>query len=164
MELKNFIFRIDDRLIHGQVNVGWIQPLELKRVYVVDDLAANDFLTCNLWKYALDDNMELEVMTFQMFKKKFNQLDFNDSILLVRSVKSGYEIFDHIGKFTNVLYIGGLHFQEDKKEIFSWLYLSQTDGVYMRKLMDKNIEILLKPVYNSKEIHVTEEFLKDKGL
>ena len=34
------LFRIDDRLIHGQVVVGWGQPLELRFIVLVDDEVA----------------------------------------------------------------------------------------------------------------------------
>ena len=32
--------RIDDRLIHGQVVVGWGQPLDVRFIVLVDDLVA----------------------------------------------------------------------------------------------------------------------------
>jgi PTS system mannose-specific IIB component/fructoselysine and glucoselysine-specific PTS system IIB component len=34
------LFRIDDRLIHGQVVVGWGQPLDLRFIVLVDDEVA----------------------------------------------------------------------------------------------------------------------------
>ena len=38
------LYRIDDRLIHGQVVVGWGQPLELRFIVLVDDeVAASDW-------------------------------------------------------------------------------------------------------------------------
>ena len=38
------LYRIDDRLIHGQVVVGWGQPLDLGFIVLVDDeVAASDW-------------------------------------------------------------------------------------------------------------------------
>ena len=38
------LYRIDDRLIHGQVVVGWGQPLELRFIVLVDDdVAASEW-------------------------------------------------------------------------------------------------------------------------
>jgi PTS system mannose-specific IIB component/fructoselysine and glucoselysine-specific PTS system IIB component len=38
------LYRIDDRLIHGQVVVGWGQPLDLRFIVLVDDeVAASDW-------------------------------------------------------------------------------------------------------------------------
>ena len=34
------LYRIDDRLIHGQVVVGWGQPLDAKFIVLVDDAVA----------------------------------------------------------------------------------------------------------------------------
>jgi mannose/fructose/N-acetylgalactosamine-specific phosphotransferase system component IIB len=35
------LYRIDDRLIHGQVVVGWGQPLDIRFLVLVDDLVAS---------------------------------------------------------------------------------------------------------------------------
>jgi mannose/fructose/N-acetylgalactosamine-specific phosphotransferase system component IIB len=35
------LYRIDDRLIHGQVVVGWGQPLDIGFIVLVDDLVAD---------------------------------------------------------------------------------------------------------------------------
>ena len=35
------LYRIDDRLIHGQVVVGWGQPLSLRFIVLVDDEVAS---------------------------------------------------------------------------------------------------------------------------
>src|SRR5512132_2405708 len=38
------LYRIDDRLIHGQVVVGWGQPLDIRFIVLVDDdVAASDW-------------------------------------------------------------------------------------------------------------------------
>ena len=34
------LYRIDDRLVHGQVVVGWGQPLDVTYVVLVDDAIA----------------------------------------------------------------------------------------------------------------------------
>ena len=34
------LYRVDDRLIHGQVVVGWGQPLDVEFIVLVDDAVA----------------------------------------------------------------------------------------------------------------------------
>jgi PTS system mannose-specific IIB component len=41
-ELDSIWVRVDDRLIHGQVTVGWRQYLRYAEIWVVDDLACGD--------------------------------------------------------------------------------------------------------------------------
>ena len=38
------LFRIDDRLIHGQVLLGWARPLKSERILLCDDeVSQNDW-------------------------------------------------------------------------------------------------------------------------
>ena len=48
MQDKNIIWRLDDRLIHGQVIVGWCGQLPIKRMVVIDD-----FISINDWEKQL---------------------------------------------------------------------------------------------------------------
>ena len=46
--MKISVFRIDDRLIHGQVITAWIAYADAKTIIVADDKAAGDEFTQSL--------------------------------------------------------------------------------------------------------------------
>lgn len=54
-------FRIDDRLLHGQVVENWLQELRPARVVVASDRAAGDPLVCELFQAAMPGDVELVV-------------------------------------------------------------------------------------------------------
>ncbi len=53
------LYRIDDRLIHGQVVVGWGQPLNARFLVLVDDLVASSDWEKELYRMAVPPEMEI---------------------------------------------------------------------------------------------------------
>ena len=51
--------RIDDRLIHGQVVVGWGQPLDVRFIVLVDDLVAASDWEKELYRMGVPPEMEV---------------------------------------------------------------------------------------------------------
>lgn len=56
------VFRIDDRLIHGQVITAWIAYADAKSIVVADDKAAKDEFTQSLLKMATPDSIQLKIL------------------------------------------------------------------------------------------------------
>ena len=57
------LFRVDDRLIHGQVVVGWGRPLGVSRVVLVDDQVAASPWEQDLYRMAVTPDIEVEFVT-----------------------------------------------------------------------------------------------------
>ena len=53
------LYRIDDRLIHGQVVVGWGQPLDIRLLILLDDLVAGSEWEQELYRMAVPPEMEI---------------------------------------------------------------------------------------------------------
>ncbi|HEY0972155.1 MAG TPA: PTS sugar transporter subunit IIB, partial [Gemmatimonadales bacterium] len=53
------LFRIDDRLIHGQVVVGWGQPLEIDLIILVDDELADSEWEQELYRMGVPPTMQV---------------------------------------------------------------------------------------------------------
>ena len=57
------LHRIDDRLIHGQVVVGWGQPLELRFLVLVDDEVAASEWEQELYRMGVPPDMRVEFVS-----------------------------------------------------------------------------------------------------
>ena len=53
------LFRIDDRLIHGQVVVGWGQPLDIEFIVLVDDAVATSDWEQELYRMGVPPEMDV---------------------------------------------------------------------------------------------------------
>src|SRR5207342_682640 len=59
------LFRIDDRLIHGQVVVGWGQPLDLAFIVLVDDEVASSEWEQELYRMGVPPEMDVHFHSAQ---------------------------------------------------------------------------------------------------
>ena len=57
------VFRIDDRLIHGQIITAWIAYADAKNIIVADDKAAVDEFQQSLLKMATPDSINLKILS-----------------------------------------------------------------------------------------------------
>lgn len=56
------VFRIDDRLIHGQIVTAWLHYADAKQIVVADDKAANDTFSQSLLKMATPKGVNLKIV------------------------------------------------------------------------------------------------------
>ena len=63
------VFRIDDRLIHGQIITAWIAYADAKTIIVADDKAAADSFSQSLLKMATPDSIDLKILSVDDFIK-----------------------------------------------------------------------------------------------
>ena len=86
--MKISVFRIDDRLIHGQVITAWIAYADAKTIIVADDKAAGDEFTQSLLKMATPDSIQLKIMRVEEAISWIQTTEeAGQALLLVRSPK-----------------------------------------------------------------------------
>jgi len=54
------LFRVDERLIHGQVVVGWVRRLRPRRIIVVDDELSGDPLEQSIYRTGLPQEIRAD--------------------------------------------------------------------------------------------------------
>jgi mannose/fructose/N-acetylgalactosamine-specific phosphotransferase system component IIB len=57
--------RVDDRLVHGQVIVGWVGLHNINAIWIVDDEVANNPMMVNIYKFAAPAGVDLAAMTIK---------------------------------------------------------------------------------------------------
>ena len=79
--------RIDDRLIHGQVMIGWLQLRNANTIWIVDDKTANTPMLIDIFSFAAPAGIDIEAFTVDDAAKKLaqlNELGRKKIILLVK--------------------------------------------------------------------------------
>ena len=140
MKYKSIIWRIDDRLIHGQVIVGWCGQLPIKRMVVIDDeIAASDWER-ELLLLAAPPHIYTNIYSTREITQKINEWN-SDKDLTLTLFKSPLtvKILLEEGIQFNKVNIGGIHYREDRKEILSYVYLSEDEIEMLQELMQEGI-------------------------
>jgi PTS system mannose-specific IIB component len=96
--------RIDDRLIHGQVMIGWLQLRNANAIWIVDDKVANTPMMIDIFSMAAPAGISIKAFTVEEASEKLSTLDElkrSKIILLVKEPKTflrlierGYEPSD----------------------------------------------------------------------
>ena len=127
--------RVDDRLVHGQVVIGWGRPLGVQRILLVDDeVAANDWEQ-DLYRMAVPEGVTIEFAGSAAAAPLLAawQADQRRAMLLTGSVPSLVELYAADPVALHRINLGGLHHRPGRTERLPYLYLT---GEEYRSLLD----------------------------
>jgi mannose/fructose/N-acetylgalactosamine-specific phosphotransferase system component IIB len=154
----SIIWRIDDRLIHGQVIIGWCGQLPIDSIYVCDDeIAANDWEK-NLLIMAVPPHIKVNVLSvFDLSKQYENWISSKKlAMVLLKSPAILNNLIDNHIKISKVN-MGGMHFQKGRREYLPYLFLSEIEIKILTMLMDYGIifecqDLPTSPIYDLRKI------------
>jgi mannose/fructose/sorbose-specific phosphotransferase system IIB component len=159
--------RIDDRLIHGQVVVGWAQALQANHIIVVNDEIVKNDMQKFLFRMATPTDINLSILSVEEAADRIKKRAFDDdcAILLAKSPEDIYRLVKAGGRVGEVN-IGGMHFAEDKIQLFDAIFVDKRDVEMLEKLNGLNValEVRMVPTDSKKDIMkaIEEKFHKRK--
>ena len=77
------LVRVDDRLIHGQITVGWVPYLQASRVIVVNDRLAVDPVLTAIVKAGGTTEIRIDVQGVAEAVSRFEAGDFEQGRVIV---------------------------------------------------------------------------------
>jgi len=134
------MIRIDDRLIHGQVVVGWGSVLKPDRIVLSSNEVASVEWQKTIYLSAVPEHLQASVFTLEETIAVLNNGDFKDErvLLLVDSPKSVVYLVDHGIEMTKVN-VGGMHFKPGKNQISTFIFVDQEDIANFKILCERGI-------------------------
>lgn len=141
--------RIDDRLVHGQVVIGWCAHVRPDRIVLCNDAVAASSLKQAIYKDAAAD-YHLDICdvaeTVELLRNPAVQRD--RIVLIVESPDVIIKLLD-LGVVIKKVNVGGLHQQEGKREIAPSVYVNPEDVRCLRLLSQRHIELDSREVPSS---------------
>jgi mannose/fructose/sorbose-specific phosphotransferase system IIB component len=134
--------RIDDRLVHGQVVVGWVRHLNANRIIVVSDRLAGDEKQRALFRLAAPPELKISTMTVKDAARVVLNREFEQDkiILLFPSPVEAEALIGEDVVLANIN-VGGLRYEEGKRQVLKAVSLSDTDREILRKIEARGIEV-----------------------
>ncbi len=142
MKNNNIIIRIDDRLVHGQVIVGWVKGMGLNNIVVANDPLLKDKLKMQLMKLAVPFGVNIEFLSIKETVEKFKLGKWKKfkSIILFESPKDAYKFLKEV-EGINSINVGGLHFKENRKQLTPNIAVNKEDIEYLIKINELGIKM-----------------------
>ncbi|HNR66525.1 MAG TPA: PTS sugar transporter subunit IIB [bacterium] len=134
--------RIDDRLIHGQVVVGWRNVLKPERILLCSDEVANSEWQRTIYMSAVTNDIEASVLTLQQTigYLKPETLKNERILLLVDSPRTIVDLVN-AGLAITEVNVGGMHFRPGKNQIAPFIFVDDGDIKNFQQLHDRGITL-----------------------
>lgn len=121
------IIRIDDRLIHGQVVVGWCPALEIRRLVVMNDAVAAHKSKREMMALGVPAGIQADILGVDEGLALLAADHGPDRAMILFDNPSDVLRFVRAGGQAPVINIGGMHFSEGKTEIHNGYFASDRD-------------------------------------
>ncbi len=147
-------YRIDDRLIHGQVMTGWSRTYKAQRIIVVDDAtAANDFL-CQVMGMSVPKGMEVKVYTEQEgLQAILNDEPDKRTIVLSKTPAVMLSLMKG-GVSMSELNVGGMGFQPGRKMVLRNIQISPEELKQLQEIAANGVHVFCQIVPDGKKIEL----------
>ncbi len=106
------VYRIDDRLIHGQVIEGWVHNLGFTRITIASDRVNNDEDFKTILKFSVPVEIRVDILDIKKLAWKINSgyLEKEDTIILFERPKDVLDLIDY-GVHINSVNVGCIHYE-----------------------------------------------------
>ena len=147
------LYRIDDRLIHGQVVVGWGQPMGLGFIALVDDEVAASDWEQELYRMGVPPEVDVFFESVEGAARRLGEWRANQrpGILLTGDIDSMARL---IGACSEVraVNLGGIHHRAGRTQRLRYIYLSAEEETALRALQAKGVHVTAQDVPTARPV------------
>ncbi|NUO63979.1 MAG: PTS sugar transporter subunit IIB [Gemmatimonadaceae bacterium] len=157
------LFRIDDRLIHGQVVVGWGQPMRLGFIVLVDDEVAASEWERELSRMGVPPEVDVVFETVEGAAARIDEFarDPRPGILLTGDVDSMARLAQACGRVRTVN-LGGIHHRAGRAQRLRYVFLAPEEEQALRALEQTGIAVTAQDVPGARPVPL-HDVLAGKG-
>ena len=142
-------FRVDNRLVHGQVIEGWLPYVAARHLIVANDAMSADLLQQQIVSLAVPEQVAIHFVPVAALLETL--VLFADCQDARRALESGVDI--------RALNIGNLHYAPGKIQVFPHVALSEQDREDLRAMLQQQVELDFRCVPSDKIRDAYEQLL-----
>jgi mannose/fructose/N-acetylgalactosamine-specific phosphotransferase system component IIB len=149
--------RIDDRLVHGQVVVGWGQPLGLGFLVLVDDGVAGNDWERDLYRMGTPPEMELFVETVDSAIARFGEFAArpDPGMLLTADIATMDRLSAALPAIQSVT-IGGIHHKPGRTACLPYVFLSDDEIASLSPMVARGVAIVAQDLPASRAVPLSD--------
>lgn len=150
-------FRIDDRLIHGQVVVGWGQPLGLRFIVLVDDEVARSDWEQELYRMGVPPDMDVFFDSVDDAARRLAmyRADRRSGMLLTGDIDTMERLVAAAPRITSVT-IGGVHHKPGRTARSRYVFLTPDEEQRLAALADRGVQVSAQDVPGASPVPLDE--------
>jgi mannose/fructose/N-acetylgalactosamine-specific phosphotransferase system component IIB len=152
------LLRVDERLIHGQVVVGWGGPLHADHIVVVDDDIAGSPWEQELYCLGVPPEMEASFASVADARPRLAEWRGGGPrvIVLVRDVGTALRLAEGGLLAGEEVNLGGIHHAEGRSRVLPYLHLSDADLVTLRRIAQTGAAVSARDLPATRRVPLEE--------
>jgi PTS system mannose-specific IIB component/fructoselysine and glucoselysine-specific PTS system IIB component len=150
------LYRIDDRLIHGQVVVGWGQPLDLRFIVLVDDAVAASDWEQELYRMGVPPEMDVyfHAADDAIAALAKYQRDARPGLLLTGDIATMRKLVDGAG--VTAVNVGGIHSKPGRVQRMRYVFLAPDEERELRELAARGVKVTAQDVPGARPVSLDD--------
>ena len=151
------LFRLDERLIHGQVVVAWGEYLRPERIVIFNNQVASSPWERELYMCCVPPEFQASVYNLEEASQKLSNGVF-DSEKVIALVDNPTDILELYKKGVHIpeVNLGGMHYGQGREKILPYLYISKEEKEIFRKLIQEGIGFFCQDVPSAEKRDLKE--------
>jgi mannose/fructose/N-acetylgalactosamine-specific phosphotransferase system component IIB len=147
------LLRIDERLIHGQVVIGWANQLRPDRYVVVDDDLATSEWEQDLYRLGAGD---AEVLFASCTDAQPRLAEWRDArertIVLTRDVSTMRRLVEGGALRGESVVVGGVHHAPGRREAVTYVHLTETEMADLGAISAAGLDVFARDLPDAHSI------------
>ena len=151
------LWRIDDRLIHGQVATRWTKETGVKRIIVVNDQVVKDKTRATMLKQAVPPGVTAHVVSVDKMMRVYNNPEYaGDKVMLLFTNPTDALELVRRGVPIKSINIGGMAYKEGRVMLDTSVSVDEKDIEAFKELDSRGIELEVRKVASDKKVPVLQ--------
>jgi mannose/fructose/N-acetylgalactosamine-specific phosphotransferase system component IIB len=148
------LFRVDERLIHGQVVVGWGERLHMDRIIVIDDELSGSSWEQELYCLGVPPSVDAIFTSVDQAKRDLPiwRQDARRVVVLVRDLETLGRLAGDGDLKEEEINLGGIHFAPGRERILPYLFLSSAEQAELQRISATGASLSARDLPGSREV------------
>ena len=141
------LVRIDDRLIHGQIVLGWARVLKPDRIVIANNRISQNEWERKFYVSSVPPHIKVSFLPLDELARELLNNFFKDEsvMILFEGIEDLYRVVEKGVQFREIN-IGGLHYREETEKLLPFVYLTEQDRAFLRELVKRGATLLAQDI------------------
>jgi mannose/fructose/N-acetylgalactosamine-specific phosphotransferase system component IIB len=152
------LFRVDERLIHGQVVVGWGGTLHADRLVVVDDKLAESAWEQELYCLGVPPEMDAVFVAVEPARRALAEWSAGTrrAVVLVRDLDTLRRLAEGGALQGQSVNLGGIHHVAGRRRVLPYLFLNPEEERILTDLEADGVPVAAQDLPSSRSVPLSQ--------
>lgn len=152
--MKIVLWRIDDRLVHGQVMTAWSKVYKTTKILVIDDVTAKDSFLCQVMKLAVPGDYQVDIVSVDEAVKRIREDSGEKATMVLVKGPETIERLLEAGVTIPELNVGNMGAAPGRKAIMRSLQVTKEEFASLQAIREKGVRVYIQVFPDAKVVEL----------